>query len=198
MGAAIVPKMPPWHVRFGRIFFWSMTVLVLTAIPVMRVTQNVFLGLVPIFSYSFVFFGYRIARRSPGGEPTAVDCGAARFTLVASLALAVLGAVAGVRGSPFGIVCLVFAAIGITTTRSHLRFFRESAPEPRAWMVEHLSAMGGAYIAVTTAFATVNFSDSGVPIPLVWLAPSVVGIVVIGRAIRRVESGRNAQNTEMS
>ena len=54
------------HIIAGRTYFWGMTIIFLTAIPMSIVSGNVFLFLIAIFSFYLAYAGMRFARNRTG------------------------------------------------------------------------------------------------------------------------------------
>ena len=54
------------HRLFGRCFFYSMTGVFITAIPLSLIKENLFLFLIAIFSYYLAFSGWRYAKNRSG------------------------------------------------------------------------------------------------------------------------------------
>jgi hypothetical protein len=83
----------------------------------------------------------------------------------------------------FGIfMCLLtFEDIRVFTGR---KLIKNDVPVPlRYWFQNHISRMGGSYIATVTAFLVVN-NPPYIPGLVVWIAPGVIGGVVIARTRR--------------
>ncbi len=78
-----------------------------------------------------------------------------------------------------GALSFLFAALGRAAHRRHWA----------SWLTVHISGMGTSYVLLLTAF----YVDNGQSLPLwrnlptltYWLAPSVVGLPLIARALRR-------------
>jgi uncharacterized membrane protein len=189
LGAILTRKGGRRHRRFGRVYVGSMAfvsgsaLLLFTFAPTPR---RQFLALIAVFSFYFVFSGYRVlSRKRPGDGPAAMDRAAAGLLCVTGLALLAMGALELGGGSSFGTVLVVFGGISAVFGVRDRRQFRTGESEPRAWFYEHLTRMGAGYIATVTAFSTVNFLF--LPTVLRWLWPTLVGTPAIFLAIRRYE-----------
>src|SRR5437868_800364 len=78
------------HRRWGKIYFWMMAAVAVTAMIMAIYRPILFLALVAIFSFYFAFRGYRgVLRKNQGPSP--VDWIAALLTLAGSLGLIGLG-----------------------------------------------------------------------------------------------------------
>src|SRR4051812_11342254 len=64
------------HRRWGKIYFWSMVVVAVTALIAALVQHNYFLAFVSVFSFYLAFGGYRVLFRKSalrGELPKALD-----------------------------------------------------------------------------------------------------------------------------
>lgn len=176
------------HRRAGKVFVASMGIVVATVFVLLAIdpTPNrVFLALVAVFSGYLAFSGSRVlARKRPADRAEAVDWVAAASVVLACLALAAWGVGRLATGETFGVVLVVFGAVGIGSGGNDVRAFR--APEGRAtWTVAHLQRMVGAFIATVTAVSAVNLTSVvGVA---AWLWPTVAGIPLIAHWSRKYE-----------
>jgi hypothetical protein len=55
-------------------------------------------------------------------------------------------------------------------------------PNDKNWLIKHIGMMGGAYISTLTAFLVTNVSFS--PGWIIWLAPTLIGTILITRATK--------------
>ncbi|MFB6269865.1 MAG: hypothetical protein ABEH83_07975 [Halobacterium sp.] len=167
------------HRRAGKVYVASMGVVVVTVLPLFAVEQSffrTFLLLVAVFSGYFALSGYRaLARKRPDDGPGLVDGAAAIAVAVASLVLGAWGVSVVAGGDSFGVVMVVFGAIGVLVGASDLRAFRAGGDD--SWLVSHLSRMVGAYIATVTAVSVVNLEAA--PAVVAWLWPTAVGVPLI-------------------
>ncbi|SDG26583.1 DUF2306 domain-containing protein [Halorientalis regularis] len=189
LGAILTEKGGRRHRRFGRIYVGSMAFVAGSALLLFALAptpDRQFLALIAVFSFYFVFSGYRVlSRKRPADGPAALDWAAAGLLCLAGLGLLAMGALGLRDGSSFGTVLVVFGGISAVFGVRDIREFRTDESEPRAWFFEHLTRMGAGYIATVTAFSTVNFLF--LPTVLRWLWPTLVGTPGIFLAIRRYE-----------
>src|SRR3989442_1105972 len=81
------------HRRWGKVYFWAMAAVALTAVVLAVWRPVIFLALLAVFSFYSAFSGYRaLFRKRPreGAHATAFDWTAAIVTFAASATLAVL------------------------------------------------------------------------------------------------------------
>ena len=179
--AMLTVKGGPTHRRWGKVYFWTMAVVALTAVVLAAYRPVLFLALVAVFSFYAALSAYRVLfRKRPeaGQSARALDWTAALITLTASAALFVLGIVRpGETFQRLGTVAIVFGVVGMAlASRDIVRFVRPSA-DRNAWWFNHMGGMLGSYIAVVSAFSVVNFAF--LPLVVRWLWPTVIGTPLI-------------------
>lgn len=175
--SALVTIKRGWrHSQAGKIFLISMGVVVATVFGLLANNPTIFriiLTLVAIFSGYFAFSGYRVlSRKRPDDDADAIDWVATGAVFVACLGLGVWGVTWSLGGQSFGIVMIVFGAIGVVfATLDAWTFRREGTGE---WMVNHLQRMIAAFISTVSAVSAVNLT------PMIgiwaWLWPTIVGV----------------------
>jgi len=174
------------HTRSGKVYFYGMTAVFITAVILSLAKNNIFLFLVGFFSYYLTVRGYRILylKNLPSGQkPSTIDwliTGVAGIFIIALLAW---GALLLRAGHNMGIVAIAFAFIGGLFLRKDIRQFTTPPHEKMHWWYGHISSMGGSYISAATAFLVTNIRFPEYQWVL-WLLPSVIGTVLITRTIR--------------
>ncbi len=109
-GAMITHKGGLWHRRWGKVYFWSMAIVALTAVVLSLLRPGVFLLLVAIFSFYLAFTGYSVLyRKTPRHRATLLDWVGTVLMLLGGIALLGLGAYL-LTTSGFGLVPIVFAS----------------------------------------------------------------------------------------
>jgi uncharacterized membrane protein len=183
------------HRISGKIFFYAMTIVFITAVYLSVADQLIFLLLIAVFSYYNIVAAYRalyLKRLGRGQKPEVMDWTILCITSVFHLALLVWGSERLISGNSFGIVALVFAVIGLLTNLRECRTFTKGYKEKNGWLYAHITGMTGGYIASLTAFLVnvVSFQ----PAFILWIAPTVVFtpfiIYTIGKFRRKIKSGR--------
>jgi len=179
--AMVTAKGGPTHRRWGKVYYWAMAVVALTAVVVALWRPNPFLALVAVFSFYFAFTGRRVLlhkRPERGERATALDWGAAVAAVIASVGLVVLGVVQpGAVWVKLGTVAVVFGVLGLVFAGLQLRRFARPPADPARWWFTHMSGMLGSYLAAVTAFSVVNFTF--MPTTLRWLWPTLLGTPLI-------------------
>jgi len=166
------------HRRWGKVYFWAMATVAVTAVALAAWRPNYFLLLVAVFSFYLAFSGYRTLFRKRSGGPDTLDWAATLVTIIASAGLVVLGLVQpGPVWRRLGVVAIVFGAIGAVVAGRHAWYFVRPSTDRQAWWFDHMIGMLSSYIATVTAFSVVNFTF--LPPVARWLWPTLVGTPLI-------------------
>jgi uncharacterized membrane protein len=175
--AMVTVKGGLWHRRWGKIFFWAMAGVALTATVMCLIRSGVFLFLVAIFSFYFALTGYRVLRRKkPEDRPGLLDWCAAIAMLLAGIVFITTGALDVNLGKERWLR-IVFGSFALLLSGTDIRRFFKPSLSKRAWMFEHMGRFLGAYIATVSAFSVVNFQF--LPSLCRWLWPTAIGVPLI-------------------
>lgn len=181
--ALITAKGGKAHRLWGKIYFWAMAVVAVTALVMALYLPILFLALVAVFSFYSAFAGYRVLgqKAADKGEKvvTGLDWFAAGFTFIASAALAFFGAVRPELVQQLGIPAMVFGGIGMWIAGSTAWRFRHRPKEKMFWWYSHLAGMLGSYIAAWTAFSVVTIGPLLHGAWWIWVVPSGIGVPAI-------------------
>lgn len=183
------------HRLWGRVYFWAMFTIFVTALALLVFRPNVFLFFISVLSFYGAFSGVRaLKRKNParGQKATLLDWGAAGLAALAGGSFIVWGLLPFV-GLPVGDVSTAFSVLGVAfgvalgrDALGDLRSFRRPDPDPLWWWTYHLERMVGSYLAAVTAFLVQNVGPR-LPEALewtVWVAPGIIGGVGISYWIR--------------
>ncbi|HEX3625237.1 MAG TPA: DUF2306 domain-containing protein [Verrucomicrobiae bacterium] len=195
--AMITVKGGLWHRRWGKIYFWAMAGVAVTAVVMCFIRSGVFLFLIAIFSFYMALTGYTALRRKrPEDRPGLLDWCAAIAMLLAGIVFVTTGALDASHGNQRW-VRLVFGSIGLVLSGMDIWGFFKPSRSKRAWWFAHMGRFLGAYIATMTAFSVVNFQF--LPYLLRWLWPTAIGVPLIiiwqGYYRRKFNREARAQNT---
>ncbi|MDB6125853.1 MAG: hypothetical protein JWQ71_4846 [Pedosphaera sp.] len=162
-----------WHRRWGKIYFWAMAGVALTAGFMCWLRSGLFLFLIAIFSFYLALTGYRVLGRKKPEEdkPHSFDVCIAVAMVLAGAGLILLGvrdADARQRWVP-----IIFGAIGVFLGMMDIVRLRKPPRAKQAWMFLHMTRFLGAYVATVTAFSVVNFHF--LPFYWRWLWPTAFG-----------------------
>src|SRR3989449_5420095 len=165
------------HRRWGKVYFWAMAVVALTAAVLAVWRPVVFLALLAVFSFYSAFSGYRaLFRKRPreGAHASAFDWAAAIVTFAASATLAVLGVLKpGPAWERVGVVPVIFGGVGMVLSGLDLWQFARPPADPNQWWFDHMAGMLGSFLAPGVAFSVVNFTF--LPTAVRWLWPPAIG-----------------------
>ena len=179
--AMLTAKGGPAHRRWGRVYYWTMGVVALTALVVALWRPNPFLAMVAVFSYYFAFTGRRVLlhkRPDRGERATVLDWGAAVAAAATGVGLVILGiARPGPVWAQLGVVAVVFGGLGLSFAGLHLWRFARPPADPRRWWFAHMTGMLSSYLAAVTAFSVVNLTF--LPTTARWLWPTLLGSPLI-------------------
>jgi uncharacterized membrane protein len=176
------------HRRFGKIYFWAMAGVAVTALTLSLALPIYFLAMVAVFSFYSAFAAYRVLSLKgmyKGQRPKAVDWAAAIITTVSSFTLFLLGflqpqlmhvGLIRIGGYTVSIVSIAFGILGMRMGIGSLQGFLRPPTEKMFWWFGHLQGMIGSYIAAMTAFSAVNLSRWFGAAWWVWLWPTIVGV----------------------
>lgn len=180
------------HRLAGKIFFWAMFDIFVTAIALLFNRFTIFLLIITVFSFYGALTGYRALYRKKGkADVTLLDRGAAVVTLVAGVTFLIWGAAVLFGLFPsfpaaYGGLGLGFGYIITGMARQDLVSFRGAPFNKRWWWYYHMDRMCGAYIATVTALMVQTVSPRLGDIGWVtWIAPALIGVPLVNYWIYR-------------
>ena len=182
--AMIVHKGGDWHRRWGKVFFYGMIVVCVTAI-IMGVLHpaRFWLALVAVFSFHMIASGYRslyLKQLHKGLRPARIDLILHGVAGVVNGGLLIWGLAHLLLGG-FNTQALLFTVFGLIGTlmvvNGIMRFYRRRH-DKREWLYGHIAGFLGGYIATVSAFSAVNLNMIQ-PTWLQWLWPTIVGVPLI-------------------
>ncbi len=168
------------HRIFGKIFFYAMLVVSLTATIVGIAHKNYFLFIVAVFSAYLVSSGYRVLylkKLNKDQKPKALDYFITGTMFIFSLFFIAWGAFLAINKSSFSIVFLTFGAISFWLALRDKMMYEAKNLEKNFWLFSHIVKMIAGNIAAFTAFLVVNIQMK--PGFILWVAPSLIGGFVI-------------------
>lgn len=182
------------HKRAGLIFVYCMITVAITAGSLCALQafkmMRLFLAGIAVFSFYLTMTGWRATKQKMTG-PTVADRGLTYVTLAVSAAMIGFGIyLLMINGMSF--LPIVFTFFGVLTgvfAQKDARQFRRPT-EKMSWFFQHLTRMGGAYIATFTAALVTNLGRMLPPaapewiVTACWITPSIVGGMLIGRTVR--------------
>ena len=178
------------HILWGKVYFWAMFMVALTALLRFQMQMMlIFLAAIAIFSFYNTFTGVRLIQRKDFQKPSWLDYFASILAMLCALVMFYFAFTGYQKGDRFlSILFIVFGLAVFTMSFEDLRVFLgkkiiddKDKPIPtKYWFQNHISRMGGSYIATVTAFLVVN-NPPYIPGLVAWIAPGVIGGVIISR-----------------
>ncbi len=184
-----------WHMYSGRLFFWAMFAIFVTAIPMSLLRPNLFLFLISIFSFYFALSGWRSARNRRG-TPQLIDWAKAAVMSVTALVMILYGIYMLMSRNTNGITILVFGLFGAYSGYRDCKRLRAGGMKGKARIAQHLGSMMGATIATLTAFIVTNVTFQ--PDFVLWLGPAVLITPLIFWWNRQLRAGRQVKGADAS
>lgn len=199
--AMLVRKGSDAHRNWGKLFVWSMAVVVLTAITLGIASGNLLMAMVALFSFHMIASGYRslyLKKLHEGQKPVRADIliqGAAAVVNGGLFLWAISLMMLGLKFQKV-IIFLVFGIVGLLMVFFNFNRFYKRSHDKQEWLYGHMTGFLGGYIATVSAFSAVTL-DMISPIWLRWLWPTILGSPLIFFWIRhyrrRFGKGRRAK-----
>ena len=177
------------HLKSGNWYVLMMYAVGTSAILMTQLKSNPFLFTVGIFTLYMTYTGqrsifyYRLREAYRIGWKDIVPTG---IGLLVSAGMVVQPIYQMLKTNTFSVsVMAVFGAILMGFAIRDVRMILKNPsfqPNNKTWLVKHIGLMGGAYIATLTAFLVTNVNFT--PGWIIWLAPTLVGSILISRASR--------------
>ena len=136
------------HVTSGRIYFWSMAGIFLTAIPMSIISSNTFLFLIAIFSFYLAFAGMRFAKNRKG-IATTIDWIAVSLMILSGLGMWALAITYFISDNSQYITLLVFGFIALALGYGDYRSHKNKTATGKERIAKHLTNMTVSYTHLT-------------------------------------------------
>ena len=191
LGAIIFRNKVKIHKPFGKTYFWSMTVIFVTAFYLSLYTQNWFLLFISVFTYYSTITGYRalkLKKLHMGQNPSKFDWAIEiLFGLMNCVFIAFSVWLLFNNDVSFGIISLVFGIIGIRGNTATIKRLRKKLSFKNYWLLAHIGGMMGSYIGAVTTFVVNNNKWIHAPAIVVWLGPAAFLVPLIIYEINKHE-----------
>lgn len=168
------------HRIFGKIFFFAMILVSISATIVGLAHENYFLFIMAVFSAYLVSTGYRILylkKLDKEQKPEKIDLFISAVMFAFSIVFLLWGAYLAYYKQSFSIVFFTFGLISFYLVRKDRKIFAAQNLEKSYWLFVHITKMIAGIIAAFTAFLVVNVKFQ--PGFVVWVAPTLIGGFVI-------------------
>lgn len=176
------------HRLGGKVFVGAMAVSLVLAVYLAVMKEDLFIGMIAVFSAFFVYTGWRLAaHRKP--EVVLADRVTVWTMLVVGAGMICFGPVMLWRGDDLGVVMIVFGIAALLFGLGDLLRLK-GWPTGKERLRLHVIRMGAASIATVTAPTVVNIRTE--PEFIAWLTPAVILTPVIAYWSQRVAAGKVA------
>ena len=174
------------HKKSGKIYFYSMTIVFVTAIIIASYRFNRFLFLIAFLSYYSVFTGVRKLRLKnlhKNQKPKWYDWTAGIINGIANLFFIGLGIYYSIENGFFSggaLLSVGFGIGGLLISYVNLKPFIIKPNKSYHWYLSHIGNMFGGYIATSTAFLSTLISKYEIMNPFLGFAlPSIIGVPLL-------------------
>ena len=185
-------KNTPKHKPIGKIYFWCMTVVFITAMIVSIAKSLLFLFLIGIFSYYSTIIAYRSLRLKnlhEGQKPLKVDWLIEIIAGLTFLGMVAIGSLILIKNQNMGgLVPLIFGLFGLLSVRTNLKLLINGPKETLYWLKKHIGHMMGSYIGALTAFLVNQAPHLPINPTLLWFLPALIIVPVMRMEMKKVKS----------
>lgn len=167
------------HRFAGKIFFWSMVWIFLTAIVLGIVHWKPFLLMVSVLSFYLVYSGYRTLYQKQvviGKNVLWYDWAIAGACGMFMLSFLSWGVYQVWHGS-ISVLLIFFSMGGFYSIWAEVKRYRTQSAIKHGWLFNHIGRMVGGFIAALTAFSTNVLTF--MPALWQWLWPTLIGTPLI-------------------
>jgi len=185
-------KKTPKHKPIGKIYFWCMTVVFITAMIVSIAKGLLFLFLIGIFSYYSTIIAYRALRLKNlegGQKPLKIDWFIEILAGLTFLGMVVFGIYIFSKNQNYGaLVPFIFGCFGLLSVRTNIKLFMNRPKETLYWLKKHIGHMMGSYIGAFTAFLVNQTEHIPINPTLLWFLPALIIVPVMRMEMKKVKS----------
>lgn len=166
------------HRPIGKFYFWCMTLIFITAIPMALYKFNLFLFFVAVFTYHATTTAYRalkLKKLHEGQKPLQLDWIIEIVNVLTNSSLIIFGMYYMLYYDwQVGVISIVFGLIGLRNSQSNYKRLSGKVSGKNYWLIAHIGGMLGSYIGAITAFTVNNNRWMGLPDVLAWLGPTII------------------------
>ncbi len=192
------------HIILGKVYVGAMWWICLSALSIISFYRfSAFLMVIAVLTFHASFVGVRVLKRKKIGSEKWYDWFVSIATGIFGVGLIGYGTHAYFSLEQ-PILAFLSGFFGFFTFKNGiddiLFFRRKNVDDKFWWLQQHISAMGGSYIAAVTAFAVQNpnlFMPESSPQWLLWILPGVIGSFIVGAAKRKWRKKLNPSNATL-
>jgi uncharacterized membrane protein len=198
LGAMLTNKGGIRHRLLGKIYFWCMFTIFVTAIPITLYKDNIFFFFIGFLSFYPAMAGYRVLfqkKLNQGQKPLWYDYVIIYSTLIVMLAGFYIGIKNLSSDVAVGIILIALCATGAMSALKNLYRYRKPPVEKSFWLIVHITEMSTSYIAACTAFLVNNSNYfPGINQIFLWLSPGIIGGFLISLTLKKYRKKKEAVN----
>jgi uncharacterized membrane protein len=165
------------HKLFGNIYYFSLLITAIFALPMSYLHSNIFLFIIGVFTSYMILTGKRYLQIKKIEDVKKFDWVLSIVMILFGATFLVIGSKSIINGNTFGIVVLVFGMISVLFVYQDYVNYRGKSKVKNYWLTTHLQRMVGSFIASTTAFLVVN--NTFLPGLVAWLLPTILLVPLI-------------------
>ena len=186
-------KNTPNHKPIGRIYFWCMTVVFITAMIVSVAKSLLFLFLIGVFTYYSTIIAYRSLRLKnlhEGQKPLKIDWIIEIIAGLTFLGMITLGILIFMKHGGFGwLVPTIFGAFGLLSVKRNITLLYKGPTQTLYWLKKHIGHMMGSYIGAFTAFLVNQTPHLPFINPtLLWFLPMLIIMPVMIMEMKKLKT----------
>lgn len=185
-------KNTPKHKPIGKIYFWCMTVVFITAMIVSVAKSLLFLFLIGVFSYYSTIIAYRSLRLKNlhnGQKPLKMDWFIEITAGLTFLGMLAFGILVLIKNQSYGgLVPLIFGLFGLLSVRTNIKLLTQKPKETLYWLKKHIGHMMGSYIGALTAFLVNQTEYIPINPTLLWFLPTLIILPVMRIEMKKIKS----------
>ncbi len=140
------------HKLLGNIYYFSLLITAIFAMPMSYLHSNIFLFIIGVFTSYMILTGKRYLQIKKIEDVKKFDWVLSIVMILFGATFLVIGSKSIINGNTFGIVVLVFGMISVLFVYQDYVNYRGKSKVKNYWLTTHLQRMVGSFIASTTAF----------------------------------------------
>lgn len=184
--ALSIASNPQRHRKIGKVFFYGMFVVFITALIMGLNGSLMFLLCIAVLSFFSTFHGVRSLQFFKGQNPNWIDWLSSVALSLAGAYLFIKGTLASITNFSSGVILyIVFGALMLVLSFGAFRRLRKLKPRDFKWFRSHRANMGAALIATMTAFSVTALQF--LPPLVSWLWPTIIFAPLLSLMIRRTD-----------
>jgi uncharacterized membrane protein len=170
------------HKKMGLFYVISMWIVCFSAFAMIAFIRfSIFLLVIGVLTFYSSYVGYRVLKRKEIGSETWYDWLFASLAFLFGVGLIGYGVSLFFKVQEFsilGMLSIIFGYLTFSGGKEDLMLFlKKKTPPKHWWLRQHISAMGGSYIAAITEFGVQNVNK--LPIDqsyswLIWILPAIL------------------------